>query len=579
MTFFPIGDYLTSFSQGGHAMAYDLRRVNWIPWRRRSGAVDWGPPATLVDDLRGDPVVAIAAPRPDFNGALQELLIGLLAVALQPEDDDAWLERWNAPPTADELQAAFDALPPAFDLDGDGARFFQDHSAEDLADWDVIPIGQMLIDAPGEQTMQRNTDLFIKRGRVARLCRPSAAMALVTLQTYAPTGGQGHRTSLRGGGPLTTLVDPRVDGAGDSLAHQQPLWQKLWANVPTADQWRGEMVNPGTVRPADVFPWLAPTRISDPRQGRKTTPADAHPLQAFFGTPRRIRLELSGPGPCDLTGREDERTVVGFRMRTYGVQCLEWRHPLSPYYRPSGKDEWLAVHGQSGGVGWRDWLALTLRAPEADRRVPARTVVAFSGRSRQARAPYARLHAFGYVLDQMKAADWVEASLPVFPGVDAERHAHLADAAARLTDGGGIAAAALMSAVERALFQRPEDVTGDRSRVKTELWEATATHFYEGVRRVAMTDAPAAAVDEVCRAFATTLERTAVALFDRYCFSGTADPSTIRRLVAARYSLVMTLRGYSKLGAKLFAALRIPSPDGSRQARAKRSRTRKEAST
>ena len=99
-------------------MSYDLRREPWIPWRRRSGAVEWGPPAMLVDRLAEDPVVGLAAPRPDFEGALQEFLIGLLAAALQPEDEREWRRLWNAPPTVEALQATLEALPRATFLPG-----------------------------------------------------------------------------------------------------------------------------------------------------------------------------------------------------------------------------------------------------------------------------------------------------------------------------------------------------------------------------------------------------------------------------------------------------------------------------
>lgn len=334
-------------------MSYDLRDAPWIPWRRRSGVVDWGPPSALTDRIVEDPVVALAAPRPDFDGALQEFLIGLLTVALQPADEDQWEEHWHAPPSSDDLSMALEALPSAFDLDGGGARFFQDLSADELEHAKKVPIDQLLIDAAGEQTQLLNKDLFVKRERVARIGRPAAAMALLTMQTYAPSGGQGHRTSLRGGGPLTTLVDPRVDLTGAPHAHDLPLWRKLWANVETKTQWAARMPHPQALD--TVFPWLGPTRVSDPKSGAPTRPPDVHPLQAYFGLPRRIRLEFSSAGRCDLTGLDDDQTVVGFRMRTYGSQYVGWRHPLSPHYRAKAKGELLPLHGQPNGIGWRDW--------------------------------------------------------------------------------------------------------------------------------------------------------------------------------------------------------------------------------
>lgn len=557
-------------------MTYDLRREHWIPWRRRSGYVEWGTPALLVDRLEDDPVVAIAAPRPDFDGALQEFMIGLLSLALQPEDEDEWLARWRTPPATEELQAALDALPPAFDLDGDGPRFFQDFSGEELATVKLGTIEQMLIDAPGEQTERLNKDLFVKVGRVERLGRPAAAMALLTLQTYAPTGGQGYRTSLRGGGPLTTIVDPRVDAAGAWRAHEQPLWRKLWANAVTRTQWQSSGVMDG---PQDVFPWLAPTRVSDPKRGRATTPGDAHPLQAFFGLPRRLRLEFSGPGRCDLTGRDDEETVIAFRTCNYGVQYSGWQHPLTPYYYDKRNDAWLPVHGQPDGVGWRDWLGITMRTPEAGTRKPAAVVAHFNERGRRIGTPVVRLHAFGYDVDNMKARGWIDANLPAFVVTDPERQRLLADTAGRLTNGTGIAAAALISAVKDAYFDRPNDAPGDLSQVKAELWGATGSAFFDIMRRITAADADVDLANEECLAFSTMLKRHVESIFDRWCTEDGIASDAMRRLVTARYNLVATLRGYSKLGKKLFMELRIPTPSDVRVARDARPHSYKEAKT
>lgn len=561
-------------------MPYDLRHQPWIPWRRASGAVQWGPPATLLTQLDDDPVVALAAPRPDFDGAVQELLIGLLTVALQPEDEAAWRDWWRNPPRAEELQEALDALPAAFYLDGDGPRFFQDLSAGDFANVEPGAVDQLLIDAPGDQGIRLNKDLFVKRARVECLGRPAAAMALVTLQTYAPAGGRGNRTSLRGGGPLTTLVDPRVAGQRRSRAEDQPLWRRLWANVETREQ-LAERTPPGAPDgPESIFPWLAPTRTSGREDGLETTPADAHPAQAYFGLPRRIRLEFGADGCCDLTGLPDQRVVVGFRMRPYGVQYARWRHPLSPYYRPKASDAWLPVHGQPGGVGWRDWVALTVRAPEGGLREPAAAVAAFARRGASVGLGDYRLHAVGYDMDNMKARGWTEALLPAFAIADPDRQSLLLNTAAALTDVAGMAASALLGAVKRALFPRPDDAPGDLGEVKLELWNSTASAFYARIGSVAdpaLSLAAAIAGAEAGRqSFAAELLDQATAIFDRWCPAAGLGPEAMRRRVAARYDLISTLRGYSPLGEKLFTALGIPLPGGGRAARKSRKDTRKD---
>lgn len=568
-------------------MAYDLRHEPWIPWLRRSGAVEWGPPAALVDRLRDDPVVGLSAPRPDFDGAMQEFLIGLLAVALHPEDEEAWLERWNSPPSPEELRGELDALPPAFDLDGDGPRFFQDISANEMRGGEEWSVESLLIDAPGStmnEAQRRDvvTDLFVKPARVTRLGRPATAMALLTLQTYAPEGGRGHLTSMRGGGPLTTLVDPRDDHEGRGRLHEQPLWRKLWANVQTIAQWRRRSEAHGgtSSRPEAVFPWLAATRSAEPPKRLATTPSDVSPLQAYFGMPRRIRLAFAGPGRCDLTGNEDSVTVAAFRMRTYGVQYRGWQHPLSPYYQTRAGDEQLPVHGKRGGIAWRDWLGLTLRVPDAAAgRLPATVVADFTDRARRIGRSTVRLHAFGYAMSHKKAMAWTEAKLPVFPIPDPEHQRLLANAAARLTNATGMAATALLDAVRRALFDKPEDAPGDLSDVKAQLWATTEAPFFDAMRRVASAGATIGTVDDLCREFARTLSTSAAVLFDRWCSGDGIAPDAMRRLVGARFGLVMTLTGYSKLGQKLFEALGILAPGTVRTGRASKSRPRKEGKT
>ena len=86
--------------------------------------------------------------------------------------------------------------------------------------------------------------------------------------------------------------------------------------------------------------------------------------------------------------------------------------------------------------------------------------------------------------------------------------------------------------------------------------------------------------DDLRRGFAAILERAATSLFDRWCPVGGLGVDALRRRVAARYQLTSALRGYTKLGEDIFAALGIAPPGGGRTARAaKRSRATKETTT
>lgn len=552
-------------------MAYHLLQEHWIPWRRAKGDVEWGSPATLVSGIRdGNPIVALATPRPDFDGALTEFLIGLLTAALTPANENEWGTLYDNPPTVEALQARLDALPPAFDLEGETVAFLQDVTIADFTDAEPKPIDQLLIDSPGDQGVSLNKDLFVKRMRVDRLGRPAAAMALITMQTYAPAGGQGYRTSMRGGGPLTTLVDPRRDRTKD------PLWRMLWANVETTQQLANRASGHSHSVPSDTYPWMAPTRTSNIKKGgRATPPKDAHPLQAYFGLPRRVRLEFGEAGTCGLTNTEDSHTIIGFRALNYGVQYDGWQHPLSPHYRTKLTEPWLPVHGQPGGLSWRDWLSITLKGEAAESRNPAGTVAHFqSNRASALGIREFSVRAFGYDMDNMKARGWTDIVMPALAIDDPARRAAVYDTARALVEATSIIGSALVLAVKTALFQSPDDAGGDLTPVKLALWDATEASFYVAIRTVATDTAdPMTALerdDDVRRDFRRVLERDALTVFDRWCPTGSLDSKDWKRRIDGRRTLQLTVRGYTKLGEQMFEQLGIAPPGGGRAARANR---------
>lgn len=544
-------------------LAYDLRTESWVPFRRAKGEIVWGSPGLLTDGVEtGNPIVALAAPRPDFNGALLEFLIGLFSAALKAEDEDAWQELWDHPPPPEVLREALASLPDAFDLDGEGPRFLQDFTPSDFNDDKTInEIEALLIDAAGGKTARLNKDLFVKRDRVSAMGRPAAAMALIALQTYAPSGGQGHRTSMRGGGPLTTLIEPRVNQEGETDAQNQPLWRKIWANAETVEQWRERGPDTADAGAECIFPWLARTRTSNPKeQGRPTTPQDGHPLQVYFGIPRRIRIDFKpGSKVCDLTGRPDDIQAKEYRARNYGVEypTFAWAHPLTPYYKD--KDgQFLPIHGQRSGIGWRDWAAL-VAFDESKRR--AQAVVQFlERRASRTKVWRPRLHAFGYDMGNMKARGWVEAELPAY-ALDKVQIGVVSRAAANLTEAANIAASVLLFAVKSAWFQRPEDAKGDLSIVKTRFWVHTETAFFAAIQEI-IDSAGQEDIDlQVCQGFLKPLSDAATGLFNEMCPMGGLEFADARRLVSARYGLNGALRGYGKLGGKLFDALGLSRPE------------------
>jgi CRISPR system Cascade subunit CasA len=451
-------------------MSFNLIHENWIPVRRQDGARALIAPWQISEKL--NPVTALDAPRPDFNGALIQFLIGLVQTTAAPKNDREWRAGLTVPPSPDQLKQSFDSVAFAFNLDGDGPRFMQDL---ELVQGKEKEIEVLLIDAPGENTVENNIDFFKKRSLVNGMCFPCVGTALFTLQTNAPGGGQGHRTSLRGGGPLTTLV------VGLNL------WDTVWLNVLPSTAFPTNASRAKNVHKADIFPWLAPTRTSEKGTGVSTTPVDVDPLQMFWGMPRRIRLSFDSvpQGQCDICGNEEAPAVSRCMTKNYGVDYKgAWQHPLTPYTEIKGEPP-SPRKGQPGGVHYRHWLGLVQADNEAGRR-PARLIHEFWERQSKwpelhtvfRRAP--RLWAFAYEMDKrqlMKARCWYESTIPLMQIPDEFRSTYEAII-------GGLIRTAMHVAgnvrrcVKQALFEPRSDVRGDMSFIDARFWQTTESDFY-----------------------------------------------------------------------------------------------------
>jgi hypothetical protein len=86
-----------------------------------------------------------------------------------------------------------------------------------------------LLEAPGVSTEENNAALLVKAGRFEVMSRSAAAIALLTLQTMAPSGGSGHRTSLRGGGPLSWVQEALHSSHADKRREQEEAIARLRA--------------------------------------------------------------------------------------------------------------------------------------------------------------------------------------------------------------------------------------------------------------------------------------------------------------------------------------------------------------
>lgn len=520
----------------------NLLNEPWIPVRRASGQVERIRPADMTSEHEADPIVAIATGRADFNASLVQFLIGLIQTTCTPGDDIDWAEWLEEPPEPAMLNDRLKKLGSAFELDSGDHRFLQD--SEDFETKSHEPVSSLLIDAPGGNTLKNNAAFFVKPGRISAMCMPCAATALFTLQTNAPSGGAGYRTSLRGGGPLTTLAV--LDPVGESLS--ESLWRNVWLNVLerhhvagfSGDLEKGEL--------HDIFPWLASTRTSQ-KSGVATHPEDAHPMQMYWNMPRRIRLifDDSAAGSCDICGATSDRLVTQFKTKNYGINYEgAWQHPLSPYRIDPKTGLPICVHPRPGGLTYRHWLNWMI-GDEANR--PALVIASHSARKLPGAAM--RIWVFGYDMDNMKARCWYETTFPLYT-IETSLRAELSDLIRLMTATAEESATAVRTAVKESWFKRPADVSGDMSFVQSRFYDATQALFLQKVHEtIAALESGGNGVEQL-RAWHSEISRAAFRVFDGCIEMAAFEVGAPRRIVNARDKLAR--RVWSK---KIAGALHV----------------------
>ena len=478
----------------------------WIPVLRRSGC------DTIRPDQIAEPdVLRPDWPRPDLNLACYELLIGLIYLAHPPNGSD---DRAN-PPDAAMLRAAMKPLAPAFNLLGDGPRFLQD--LEPL-EGNGNPPEMLFIDSAKDNAVKKNADLMVRQGRYEVLPLPLAAMALYTLQAFAPAGGAGNRTSMRGGGPMVTLVKPEAEG----------LWPLVWANVP-----RGK---PLELDNLEALPWMRPTETSRPvgRKSRVTVSGSSSPSkpapEVFFGQPRRLRL----------VARDDVVTQV--IQKPWGTNYSGWRHPLTPYYK---KDtEILPRHPKPGSFGYRNWRGVILQSESGLRPWTLEQYL------RDIEGARCSLIVAGWAMKNMHPRDFLWSEQPVF----------------HLSEEDGSHAEALVEAAEQAGFAVAACVgdgagdggvhSGAGQRAREAFFTETQDAFEE------MLASMSAGRPFEAGEWIKVLRAAALPIFDKEVIPGLSDLGETRReeAIRARSKLIAAFKGRPPFGKKIFDPLGLESP-------------------
>lgn len=490
---------------------FSLLTTPWLPVRFKDGSTGKLAPVDLADEN----VVDIAATRADLQGAAWQFLLGLLQCSIAPKRYKNWEDIWFDGLHADVLHKALAPLEHAFQFGAETPSFMQDF--EPLSG-EKVSIASLLPEIPGAQTTKFNKDHFVKRGVTERFCPHCAALALFSLQLNAPAGGKGYRTGLRGGGPLTTLVELQ-EYQGE---RQTPLWRKLWLNVMPQDT--ADLPLPDQCD-ATVFPWLAATRTSE-QANAVTTPEQVNKLQAYWGMPRRIRLDFATlqSGCCDICGAESDELLGFMTVKNYGVNYDGWRHPLTPYRAPvKDQNAFFSVKPQPGGLIWRDWLGLSQNnQTEANYESPAQVVKVFNARSLT--DVKAGIWGFGADFDNMKIRCWYEHHFPLLmtEGLIPDLRKAVQTAARLLS--------LLRSALKEAWFADAKGARGDFSFIDIDFWNLTQGRFLNLIHDLENGHKP----DERLNKWQRELWLFTRHYFDDHVFTNPYESSDLERIMTAR---------------------------------------------
>ncbi len=161
-----------------------------------------------------------------------------------------------------------------------------------------------------------------------------------------------------------------------------------------------------------------------------------------------------------------------------------WQHPLSPYYE-SKPEEWLPMHPQPGGLGYKLWLGWVLGMQGDKKKIQPASQVSYVLDSRRLKGQF-RLWVFGYDMDNMKARCWYESTFPLYGLTErnAEGRKLVQSEVAKWIDAADHVAFLLRSAVRSAWFSEGAEAKGDWGFIDASFWSRTEIAFYSLLREL-----------------------------------------------------------------------------------------------
>lgn len=474
---------------------FNLIEERWIPVRTESGRMRYIAPWEIADTE--DRPVDVRFERPDFNSAVTQFLIAVCQTVYEPKDDAEWLDTLESRPTADDMHSRMMAISEAFELLGDGSRYMQDDSAVEAEssskkEKSTKKMTGMLLNSPGENTVELGKDFFEKDKGTGGLCLSCSAAALTALQFMAPLGGSGYNPCIREGSAMTVLI------------RGNDLWETVYLNVLTHGRMRR---TGGDNDDADPFVWMTPS------ESRQIVPTGNNPAMAVWAMVRRIHLEDPSDGVCTVCGCHGQ-CIRAYQMKNKGYEYLSWIHPLAPTTKRNEEIRHLQM-----GTSIRhfnQWSALAYGGQAFA--IPSLNVsqVAYNRNDvREIIDSSYRLWICGYQNKQASPESWIDVTVPVYIGYDdSDRFESFVLKLVKLSDKAlKVLIGSLRSAVERKGENgKSKDRTAtmfDKNDVSERFWTICDSEFESIVGSYSESDA-----DSIIETWMGTVRDTATSVFD-----------------------------------------------------------------
>ncbi|MBN1757921.1 MAG: type I-E CRISPR-associated protein Cse1/CasA [Chitinispirillaceae bacterium] len=301
----------------------------WVPVRKGTEFLQVRYKDLLCTD---QPELNIALPRDDLELACVQLLAALTQVIFIPENQKQLRERVRTPVTESEFDAGIKKFNEKdkewFDLEHPKWPFMQTRGVQ--GEWTSI---QKLLTGMPEGTSKSGSAhaFFNTTSEIRYLGAGITAIALFNQASNSPSFGGGFKGSLRGAGPISTMV------VGKSLR------KTVWYNVLSHDSVKKLLPWYGSADEAEMPTWVAPIP-----KNAKIFPDSIGLCRGLFWQPSDVEMKASDTFTyCDFIASPEQPCYTGFRKERRNFELTSpWTHPYSPReYDKDGKFKYLAFRG------------------------------------------------------------------------------------------------------------------------------------------------------------------------------------------------------------------------------------------